>query len=52
MKFIKKRDGRRVKFDKTKIQTAVEKAFESVDSELTEYSKEKVLNIANFIIWA
>lgn len=49
MKFIKKRDGRRVKFDKTKIQTAVEKAFESVDSELTEYSKEKALNIANFI---
>lgn len=49
MKFIKKRDGRRVKFNKTKIQTAVEKAFESVDSELTEYSKEKALNIANFI---
>lgn len=49
MKFIKKRDGRRVKFDKTKIQTAVEKAFESVDNELTEYSKEKALNIANFI---
>lgn len=49
MKFIKKRDGRRVKFDKTKIQTAVEKAFESVDGELTEYSKEKALNIANFI---
>lgn len=49
MKFIKKRDGRRVKFDKTKIQTAVEKAVESVDSELTEYSREKALNIANFI---
>lgn len=49
MKFIKKRDGRRVKFDKTKIQTAVENAFESVDNELTEYSKEKALNIANFI---
>ena len=49
MKFIKKRDGRRVKFDKTKIQTAVEKAFESADNELTEYSKEKALNIANFI---
>lgn len=48
-RFIKKRDGRRVKFDKTKIQTAVEKAFESVDNELTEYSKEKALNIANFI---
>lgn len=49
MKFIKKRDGRRVKFDKTKIQNAVESAFNSVDGELTEYSKEKALNIANFI---
>lgn len=49
MKFIKKRDGRRVKFDKTKIQNAVESAFNSVDGELTEYAKEKALNIANFI---
>lgn len=49
MKFIKKRDGRRVKFDKTKIQNAVESAFNSVDGELTEYAEEKALNIANFI---
>lgn len=49
MKFIKKRDGRRAKFDKTKIQNAVESAFNSVDGELAEYAKEKALNIANFI---
>lgn len=49
MKFIKKRDGRRVKFDKTKIQNAVESVFNSVDGELTEYAEEKALNIANFI---
>ena len=49
MKFIKKRDGRRVKFDKTKIQKAVESAFNSVDGELTEYATEKAINIANFI---
>lgn len=49
MKFIKKRDGRRVKFDKTKIQNAVESAFNSVDGELTEYATEKAINIANFI---
>ena len=49
MKFIKKRDGRRVRFDKTKIQNAVESAFNSVDGELTEYAKEKALNVANFI---
>ena len=49
MKFIKKRDGRRVRFDKTKIQNAVESAFNSVDGELTEYAKEKALNVANLL---
>ena len=44
-----KRDGRKVPFDKTKIQQAVHKAFIAVDSALTPYAEEKAINIADYI---
>ena len=44
-----KRDGRRVPFDKTKIQQAVHKAFIAVDSAITPYAEEKAINIADYI---
>jgi len=46
---VKKRDGRRVKFDKEKIKLAVLKAFLDVDGEETPYAKEKAREIANHI---
>ena len=44
-----KRDGRRVPFDKAKIQQAVHKAFIAVDSAITPYAEEKAINIADYI---
>ncbi len=44
-----KRDGRKQKFDKEKIVTAVSKAFISVDGELTDNFKKKAIEIADFI---
>jgi len=44
-----KRDGRRQKFNKEKIIEAVSKAFIEVDGELTETTKKKALEIANYI---
>ena len=44
-----KRDGRRVKFDKSKIIQAVEKAFIEVDGELDAYAKSKICDIADGI---
>ena len=46
---VQKRDGRKVKFDKEKIKTAVLKAFIDVDGEETAYAKEQAKDIANYI---
>lgn len=46
---VVKRDGRVVKFDKEKIKTAIGKAFQEVDGELSVYAKEKCREIANYI---
>ena len=49
MKYIKKRDGRIVEFNKNKIVNAILKAFEQIDGEVSDYALEKANNIANFI---
>ena len=46
---VKKRDGRRVKFNKEKVNLAVLKAFVEVDGEETPYAKDKAKEIANHI---
>lgn len=46
---IIKRDGRKVKFDHSRIINAVLAAFQEVDGEVTDYAKEKAKNIADFI---
>lgn len=46
---VKKRDGRRVKFNKEKINLAVLKSFVEVDGEETQYAKDKAKEIANHI---
>ena len=48
MKVIK-RDGRSVVFDRDKIKNAVLKAFEEVDGEITQESKNKSSDIASYI---
>lgn len=47
--FVKKRDGRKQKFNKEKIITAIESAFESVDGEVSEQAIKKAKEIANYI---
>ena len=37
MNYVIKRDGRKVKFNKKRIEKAIEAAFTEVDGELTEY---------------
>ena len=49
MKYIQKRDGRYVPFNKKKIITAILKAFIAVDGEVSDYAVEKADKIANFI---
>ena len=49
MRYIKKRDGRIVEFNRNKIVNAILKAFEQVDGEVSDYAIEKANNIANFI---
>lgn len=44
-----KRDGRKVPFDKTKIEEAIYKAFKAVEGEVSEYAVSKAKNIAAFI---
>ncbi len=44
-----KRDGRKVPFDKTKIEEAIYKAFRAVEGEVSEYAVSKAKNIAAFI---
>ena len=46
---VKKRDGRKVKFNKEKVRVAVLKAFLDVDGEETTYAKDKAREIANYI---
>ena len=46
---IIKRDGRKVPFDKSKIVTAILKAFKEVDGSASDYALEKAMNIANYI---
>ena len=49
MKYITKRDGRQVPFNKNKIITAILKAFVAVDGEVSNYASEKANKIADFI---
>lgn len=49
MTYIIKRDGRKVLFNRTKIVTAILKAFEAVDGNISAYAEEKANNIADFI---
>ena len=47
---ILKRDGRRTKFDKTKIVNAIKSAFENTEGEVyDEYAESKAKNIADYI---
>ena len=46
---VQKRDGRKVKFDREKIITAVLSAFNDVDGEITPEAKRKATNITNHI---
>lgn len=49
MRYIIKRDGRKMSFDKMKIVNAVLAAFQEVDNEITDYAIEKSGNIADYI---
>ena len=46
---VRKRDGREVTFDASKIKNAILKAFKSVDGEITPYAEQKAENIADYI---
>ena len=47
--YIIKRDGRKVPFNRTKIENAILKAFYEVDKEINDYAQEKARNIADYI---
>ena len=49
MRKIIKRDGRKVPFNRTKIENAILKAFYEVDKEINDYAKDKARNIADYI---
>lgn len=49
MNNVIKRDGTKVKFNQTKIEEAILKAFLSIDREETKYAEDKARNIANYI---
>ena len=49
MEKIIKRDGRKVNFNREKIEEAVLKAFAAVDGDVSEYAEEKAEKIADFI---
>ena len=49
MQYIKKRDGRLVKFNKNKIVDAILGAFKEVDSEVSPYALEKANKIADYV---
>lgn len=44
-----KRDGRAVRFDKSKIVDAIVKAFYEIDGEVTHYAMSKAIDIAKYI---
>lgn len=46
---VTKRDGRKVKFNKDKIENAIMQSFISVDEKETSYAKNKSKEIANYI---
>ena len=49
MQYIKKRDGRLVKFNKNKIVDAILGAFREVDGEVSPYALEKANKIADYV---
>ena len=49
MNYILKRDGRKVQFNRKKIENAINKAFIAVDGEISEYAEIKAANIAKYI---
>ena len=49
MRYIKKRDGRIVEFNKNKIVNAILRAFQQVDGDISTYAIDKANNIATFI---
>ena len=49
MIYVIKRDGRKVPFDRTKIENAILKAFYEVDKNIDDYAKDKASNIANYV---
>ena len=49
MVLIEKRDGRKMPFSRDKIESAVLKAFKSVDLEITDYATTKAASIADYI---
>ena len=49
MVYITKRDGRQVPFNRTKIESAILKAFREVDGEVSQQAIEKANNIADYI---
>ena len=49
MQYIKKRDGRLVKFNKNKIVDAILSAFKEVDNDISPYALEKANKIAEFV---
>lgn len=49
MHYILKRDGRKVDFNRRKIERAIEKAFIEVDGTVDDYSAKKINSIASFI---
>ena len=49
MQYIKKRDGRLVQFNKTKIIDAISRAFKDIDGEITPYAIEKANKIAEYV---
>ena len=49
MKYIVKRDGRKVLYNRRKIENAMEKAFIAKDGEVDEYAYQKIKSISDFI---
>lgn len=49
MIYVEKRDGRIMPFNLEKIKTAILKAFQAVDGDVTPYAETKAENIANYI---
>lgn len=50
MSQVCKRDGRIVEFDKEKIRTAILKAFQEVDGEISDYARNKASKITSHIM--